>query len=126
MYKASIVDVHADHDLSPKEKIKFKDTADCIKLDEATKESEGGVLIDPVMWGTLHIQNDKAEGGEYDVHIVVDREGTRYITGSNSFWRGFLDIVEEMQGIDEPWSVRAYRMPSNNFKGKDFITCSVE
>lgn len=123
MYKATIQDVHADHELSAKERIQFKDTTNCVKLDEATQQAD--VIIDPVMWGVLLIHNDKSDSGDYENYVVVDREGSRYITGSASFWRSFQDIVDEMQGIDEAWSVRAYRMPSKNYKGKDFITCSV-
>ena len=125
MYKAEITEFYSrdGHTLSVKEKVKFKDTTGCLKLDEATQEGE--VLIDPASWGVLHIKNDRSESGEYDNYVVADRSGVRYVTGSSSFWRSFMDIVEEMQG-EEDWSVRVYRSPSKNYKGKDFITCSVE
>lgn len=125
MYKASIKEVFGrdGHELSAKERVQFKDTSDCVKLDEATQE--GAVLINPVMWGVLLIHNDKSDTPEYDNYIIKDQDGTRYITGSASFWRAFNDIQEDMEEVDESWSIKVYRMPSKNYKGKDFLTCSV-
>ena len=35
----------------------------------------------------------------------------------------FLDIFNEMDG--EAFQLKIYRLPSRNFKGKDFLTCSL-
>lgn len=109
--------------LSAKERIALKDTTSAVKLDEATQEQP--VLIDPEMWAILSIHNEKSENPDYDNYIVVDKNGTKYVTGSTSFWNSFMDIYTEMEGESEPYSVKVYRSPSKNYKGKDFITCSI-
>ena len=34
-------------------------------------------------------------------------------------------LYEEMKDEDEEWAIKVYRLPSKNYKGKEFITCSV-
>ena len=111
-------------ELTAKERIALKDTTNAVKLDEATQIEP--VIIYPDMWAILAIHNEKSENPDYDNYIVVDRNGTKYVTGSASFWSSFMDIVTEMAGEDEEYGVKVYRSPSKNYKGKDFITCSIE
>ena len=63
-------------------------------------------------------------GGEINSFRSV-KDGTKYVTGSSSFWSSFEEIYTEMEGEDEEWGVRVYRSPSKNYTGKDFITCSI-
>ena len=57
--------------------------------------------------------------------MIADKNGTRYSTGSKSFFNNLVDICEEMEDSDEEWQIKAYRKPSKNREGKDFITCSI-
>lgn len=121
----SVEIVQCSKELSHKERVKIKDTAGAIKLDEVTQEQE--VIIKPAMYAVLAIHNEKAENGDYNVYVVVDEGGTMYTTGSESFWTSFMNIYEEMRDeTGEEWAVKAYRLPSKNYKGKDFITCSIQ
>ena len=120
----SVTILEASKELSPKEKVMMKDTTNAIKLDEATKE--GDVLIHVDYYVVLSVHNSKADREDYDVYLIADKDGTKYVTGSPSFWSSFLDIMAEMTGVtDEEWGVKVYKVPSKNYKGKDFITCSV-
>lgn len=110
--------------LSAKERIRIKDTMDAIKLDEATKD--GAIVINPAMYAVLNIHNEKSDNVDYKNYIVVDKDGTKYVTGSESFWSSFMNIYEEMDGEQEEWGIKVYRAPSKNYKGKDFITCSIQ
>ena len=110
-------------ELTAKERIALKDTTGAIKLDEATKEAP--VIIMPVMYGVLEIHNDKAEPTDYENYILVDENGEKYVTGSASFWSAFSEIADEMIGEDEEWGVKVYRVPSKNYAGRDFLTCSI-
>lgn len=121
-YSVQIKEVSKE--LSAKERIALKDTTNAVKLDVATQE--GSVSINPEMWAVLAIHNEKSANSDYDNYIVVDKDGTKYVTGSASFWSSFMDIFNEMQGEAEEWGVRVYRSPSKNYQGKDFITCSIE
>lgn len=110
--------------LTAKERIAIKDTTSAIKLDEATQVES--VLISPEMFAVLGIHNDKSDNPDYENYIVVDKDGRKFVTGSQSFWTSFMDIWTEMENEDEDWSVLVYRHPSKNYKGKDFITCSIQ
>lgn len=107
-----------------KERIAIKDTTSAIKLDEATQVES--VLINPEMFAVLSIHNDKSDNPDYENYIVVDKDGRKFVTGSQSFWTSFMDIWTEMENEDEDWSVLVYRHPSKNYKGKDFITCAIQ
>lgn len=111
-------------ELSAKERIQFKDTTSALKLDEVTQQ--GAIIITPSIYGVLNVHNEKSDNVEYKNYIIIDEEnGEKYVTGSNSFWTSFMDIANEMKDETEPWSIKAYRVPSKNYKGKDFITCSI-
>ena len=110
-------------ELTAKERIKLKDTSDAIKLDNATQVES--VTINPDMFAILDIHNERSENKDYTVYIIVDENGQKYITGSESFWNSFSNIYDDMRGETEDWAIKAYRKPSRNREGKDFITCSI-
>ena len=58
-------------------------------------------------------------------YIVVDKTGNKFVTGSESFFAAFKGIFEEMGGTDEDYEIEVYRLPSKNYKGKEFLTCSI-
>ena len=111
--------------LSAKQRIAIKDTTNAMRLDEATANAEN-VLIYPEMWAVLAIHNEKSDDVDYENYVLVDKDGTKYVTGSKSFWTSFMDIYREMENEDEEWGIKVYRMESKNYKGKQFITCSIE
>ena len=111
-------------ELSAKERIRIKDTTDAIKLDEVTQT--GSIIIYPEMYAVLNIHNEKSDNVDYKNYIIVGMDGTKYVTGSESFWSSFMNIYEEMSGEQEEWGIKVYRAPSKNYKGKDFITCSIQ
>lgn len=110
--------------VTAKERIALKDTTSAVRLDEATTK-DGRVLIHVDMWAVLNIHNEASEDKEYQQYVIVDSDGSRYVTGSSNFWDSFLDIYEEMENEDEDWSIVVYRVPSKNYKGKEFLTCAI-
>lgn len=121
-YSVSIA--QASKELSAKERIQLKDTTSALKLDEVTQTE--AVIIKPAMYAELDIHNEMSDNKDYKNYIIVDADGTKYVTGSDSFWTSFMDIAREMENETEEWAIRVYRMPSKNYKGKEFITCSIE
>lgn len=119
----SVAIAETNKELSAKERIKLKDTSDAVKLDEATKDES--VIITPVAFAVLDIHNEKSDNKDYKNYIIEDANGTKYVTGSESFWTSFVDIYNEMADETEPWQIKAYRLPSKNYKGKEFLTCSI-
>lgn len=120
-YSATVVEVSKE--LTHKERVQLQDTTSAVRLDKATQEMP--VLIDVDFYAVLSIHNEKAEDKDYNNYIVVDKNGTRYVTGSESFWNTFVDIMSEMAGSDEEFQIKAYRSESKNYSGKSFITCEI-
>lgn len=120
-YSVTVKEVSKE--LTHKERVQITDLTDCVKLDTATQE--GPVLIDLDYYAVLAIHNEKSTDKDYDNYVVVDKNGMRYSTGSKSFFNNLVDISVEMQDSDEMWQIKAYRKPSKNRQGKDFITCSI-
>lgn len=121
-YKTEVTET--SRPVSAKERISLKDTTSAIRLDQATL-TDGRVMIDFDMWAVLTVHNDMSEDKEYQQYILVDKEGNRYVTGSNNFWQSFMEIYEEMKEEEEDWGVVAYRVPSKKYQGKDFLTCAI-
>lgn len=118
--------VESSKELTKKETVMFKDLSDAVNLSEFIDEHGGAVMVDVESWIELAIHNEKAKDGQnkdYTNYVVVDKNGTRYYTGSESFWSSFKDIWCDMSDSTEEWSLKVYKKQS---KGKkDFITCSV-
>lgn len=111
-------------ELSAKEKIMIKDTGDAVSLDTATQE--GSIIIFPALYAELAVHNEKSQNKDYSQYVIIDADGTKYVTSSQSFWNSFINIAEEMADADEEdYSIKVYRRPSKNYTGKDFITCSL-
>ena len=110
-------------ELTAKQRIALKDTTNAIKLDEACEGQE--LLITPKAFAVLDIHNEKSDNVDYKNYIIEDVNGKKYVTGSESFWNSFKSIFDEMLGEDEEWSILAYKLDSKNYKGKQFLTCSI-
>lgn len=126
MYKAKVAD--SSRELTAKEKIMLKDISNAISLDELTQEAQfnnEGVRLNIDYYVTIDVHNDKADDKDYQQFILVDKEGKKYYTGSTSFINNFIDIFEELTEAGEEVTIEIYRKESKNYKGKEFITCSV-
>ena len=110
-------------DITAKERVMLKDTTNAISLDDVTKDAK--FVFEPGYYAILDVHNEKSEDKDYVKYIIVDKAGTKMVTGSESFFTSFKSIMDEMDGCDEEFSIEVYRMPSKNYKGKEFITCSV-
>lgn len=114
--------------LSAKERIKVKDTTQAVSLDDVTQQGE--FILYPDAYVILDVHNEKAKEGnskDYTKYIVIDKAGTAYTTGSESFFTSLRSIMEEMEkeAPGEDYSIVVYRKESKNYKGKSFITCGI-
>lgn len=119
-YKVNVI--ASSRELTKMDKIRMKDTSDTTALDGATQE--GAVIFQPVAWVMLEIHNEKAQDGTYVNYIIQAADGTKYRTGSESFWKTFVSLWEDLEDEDG-WEIKCYRLPSKNRPGKDFLTCSL-
>lgn len=121
-YKVTIKE--SSKELTARERIMFKDTTNAVKLDEVANGEERLIII-PAAYVILNIHNEKSDNVDYENYIIVDKDGTKYVTGSGSFISAFMEIWEEMKDEDEEYSIEVYKMDSKNYKGKQFLTCSI-
>lgn len=125
MMDYSVTIVETSRDLSARERIKMKDFSNAVQLDIACDEDK--VIIAPVAWTLLSVHNEHAKDGntEYNKFIVIDKSGNKYVTGSATFHRSFMEIWDEMSEIGEDFEIEVFKLPSKNYKGKSFLTCSI-
>ncbi|UVY46742.1 MAG: hypothetical protein [Bacteriophage sp.] len=119
----SVKIVNASKELSARDRVAVKDTTNAIALDDATKDSPLVIAID--YYVELAVHNEKSEDKDYKKYVVVDKSGNKFVTGSESFFTAMLEIMDEMAESGEDFEIQVYRMPSKNYKGKEFLTCSI-
>ena len=119
----SVKIVNASKELSARDRVAVKDTTNAIALDDATKDSPLVIAID--YYVELAVHNEKSEDNDYKKYVVVDKSGNKFVTGSESFFTAMIEIMEEMADSGEDFEIQVYRMPSKNYKGKEFLTCSI-
>ena len=119
--------IETSMELTHKEKVMLKDISRAIKLDEVC-DNENEIQIKPVGYARLSIHNEKSDHLDYEQFLVIDESGKKYITGSDSLWGSFSEIWDEMVNDadeKEEWSLIIYKKDSKNYKGKQFLTCSI-
>lgn len=121
----------SSRELTKAERVMMKDTSLATKIDDITKDVKY-VDIEVESYVILAVHNDKSSTPDYEVIHIVDTEGQKFTTGSASFINTFLNIADEMMDenadndtYNEAFTIRAFRKPSKNYAGKDFLTCSL-
>ena len=120
----SVAIEEASMELNARAKIILKDTSDAHKLDAIVDDGEG-IVIAPNDYAILAIHNDKADDPDYKNYLIIDKDNNKYVTGSNSFWNSFKNIFDEMKAEGEEFEIKIYKLPSKNYNGKSFLTCSL-
>lgn len=126
-YSATIADTSME--LTARERIMFKDTQNAVSLLDLAKDAKANdakAIVENIKgYVVLDIHNEKSDDVDYKNYLVVDGNGDKYVTGSQSFFNSFLDIFKEMQNESEPWSIQLNLLPSKNYKDKEILTCSL-
>ena len=113
--------------LTAKERIKLKDTSSAIALDSVVTD-DAALTISPIAYAVLNVHNEKAKGDkDYTQLLILDADGEKYTTGSQSFTNSFFDIWNEIdfENTGEAFEIKIFRKPSKNYAGKSFITCTI-
>lgn len=123
-YSAKII--KSSKELTAKERVMLKDLSNAQPLDSLVKGGDR-ILLNPDYYVIVAIHNEKARDGstDYENIVIIDKTGDKYKTGSQSFISTFQDIMSDMEGCEEEWSLSVYAKESRNREGKYFITCSV-
>lgn len=111
-------------EITAKERVALKDTSNAIKLDEIVQQDKPFVFK-PTFYAELNIHNEASEDKDYKNFVFMDETGTKFATGSESFFDSFIDIYSEMDGTGEDYAIEVRKVESKNYKGKCFLTCSI-
>lgn len=121
-YEAIIETCSKPEALTAREKIKFKDTSNAVRIDNETEK--GSFIIAPDFYVVVKIYNEKAKDDkEYYNYVIVDKNGIMYVTGSEGFFNTFTGIHNDMCG--EEYELEIMRKPSKNREGKFYLTCAI-
>lgn len=126
-YTATIKE--ASRELTPKERVMFKDTGNATQLNKLAEEAMmtgTSAIIDNIRdYAITSIHNEASEDVDYDNYILIDGAGNKYYTGSKPFWNSFKAIWDEMHDSGEEWGIELNLIPSKNYAGKKVLTCSL-
>ena len=127
IYLATIAE--SSRELSARERVMYKDTQNAISIndlaEEAAKDGNKAFIEGIVDYVVIDIHNDKSDDKDYKNYLIIDKDGQKYVTGSQAFWNSFKAIYDEMANESEPWSIEINLLPSKNYKGKNVLTCSL-
>lgn len=126
-YTATIAE--SSRELSPREKIMYKDLGNAVKLNGMAEEAMSAgakVIITNIKdFAVISIHNEASEDVDYKNYLIVDGNGDKYYTGSTAFWNSFKSIYDEMAESGEEWGIQLNLIPSKNYAGKTVLTCSL-
>lgn len=126
-YSATIAE--SSRELSARERVMFKDTQNAISINELAEEAHkdgAKAFIEGIAgYVVLDIHNDKSDDKDYKNYLIIDKDGQKYVTGSQAFWNSFKSIYDEMAEETDPWNIEINLLPSKNYKGKNVLTCSL-
>lgn len=117
----------ASRTLTAKERIMVKQLSSAQRLDELTQD--GPVYIHADAYAILSVHNEKSKGDkDYETMVLLDTDGSLYVTGSASFRNAIEDLwddYKELADSGEEISFKVFRLPSKNYKGKEFISATI-
>lgn len=116
---------YASRDLTARERVRLKDTTNCVQLDDAVEKGKP-LVIEYDYHADLVIHNDHSrDQKDYSKRVIVAKDGTSYVTGSQSFISAMDEIVDEMLDAGEEFDIEVYKQDSKNYQGKCFLSCTI-
>lgn len=112
-----IKSITSTKELSPREKVKYKDTAWMTPIAKIMKEG-GSFIFRPDFCVMLEIHNEHTEDPDYTQYVIVDSDGNAYTTCSDSLMDSLMDIMSDMDSSDEEYEVEIRGYDSKNYNGK--------
>lgn len=124
-YEVKIVE--ASREFSAREKIKMKDLTNAFRLDQCIGDKGEPFILTPAAYAVLDITNERSkQDKEYRKYLIIDADGNKYHTGSESFWTSFKNIWDEMlEAGENDYQIEVYNRESRNYAGKTFMSCSL-
>lgn len=115
-------------ELTVRQRIAVKDFSAAEKLNDVITADNPHFTIDVDNIIKVSVHNEQSKGNsDYDVIIIIDKNGNKYRTGSETAYTSALEIYRELEAaneLDGGFVLDFYKVKSNNFDG-DFIKCNL-
>lgn len=121
----SVKIINASRDLSARERVRIKDTTNAVQLDDVVQPGTP-IVIEYDYHVDLEVHNEHSrDAKDYTKRVIVAKDGTQYVTGSQSFISSMNEITDEMNAAGEEFDLEVYKRESKNYQGKFFLSCTI-
>ena len=118
--------------LTAREKIAIKALNDVAELNDlVTPEQTIMINIDNVV--TVQVHNEKSDNQDYNKYVYIDKDGTKYVSGSEPLYTTVKDILSDIEDAiadgemdeTEDITIKVMKKESANYKGQMFLTAEL-
>lgn len=118
--------------LTAREKIAIKALNDVTELNDlVTPEHAIMINIDNVV--TVQVHNEKSDNQDYNKYVYIDKDGTKYVSGSEPLYTTVKDILSDIEDAiadgemdeTEDITIKVMKKESANYKGQMFLTAEL-
>lgn len=118
--------------LTAREKIAIKTLNDVTELNDlVTPEQAIMINIDNVV--TVQVHNEKSDNQDYNKYVYIDKDGTKYVSGSEPLYTTVKDILSDIEDAiadgemdeTEDITIKVMKKESANYKGQMFLTAEL-
>jgi hypothetical protein len=118
--------------LTVREKIAIKALNDVTELNDlVTPEQAIMINIDNVV--TVQVHNEKSDNQDYNKYVYIDKDGTKYVSGSEPLYTTVKDILSDIEDAiadgemdeTEDITIKVMKKESANYKGQMFLTAEL-
>ena len=118
--------------LTAREKIAIKALNDVTELNDlVTPEQAIMINIDNVV--TVQVHNDKSDNQDYNKYVYIDKDGAKYVSGSEPLYTTVKDILSDIEDAiadgemdeTEDITIKVMKKESANYKGQMFLTAEL-
>ena len=126
-YKVVIAEVTDGKELNFRERARLVKLAGEKKIDKELSFSENKKLtIKPDYYAILEVHNPSAENEDYTILCFVCGEEL-YTSSSETLKDSYLELLELAKESNESldFPIEIYGVPSKNYSGREFFTCTI-
>lgn len=118
--------------LTAREKIAIKALNDVTELNDlVTPEQAIMINLDNVV--TVMVHNEKSDNQDYNKYVYIDKDGTKYVSGSEPLYTTVKDILGDIEDAiadgemdeSEDITIKVLKKESANYKGQMFLTAEL-
>lgn len=118
--------------LTAREKIAIKALNDVTELNDlVTPEQAIMINLDNVV--TVQVHNEKSNNQDYNKYVYIDKDGTKYVSGSEPLYTTVKDILSDIEDAiadgemdeTEDITIKVMKKESANYTGQTFLTAEL-